>query len=295
MSEHVYLNGEWRAPEEALVNVGDRGFLFADAIYEASPAYRGRFLWLEAHMARLARGLAALQIEADTNSIEALHHEILRRNALLEADRAMVYVQVTRGAAPRAHAFPKEPVPPTVYLFARQLAPVDHVRWQAGYSAITHIDRRWAGADLKTTMLLPNVLAQQAAVEAGADEVILLKDGIAIEGGHANLFLIRGGVLCTAPLDHRVLPGITRSIVIDLAGELGLPVREEDSSEALLKDADEVFLCGTTTEIRPIVRIDDSAVADGRVGPITTRLSEAFQALTRSLAQQPAGADCLRP
>jgi D-alanine transaminase len=288
-SEYVYLNGEWCAPEEARVSVSDRGFLFADAIYEASPAYRGRFLRLEAHMARLARGLAALRIEVDTATIESLHHEILRRNALLEASWAMVYVQISRGAAPRAHAFPKQPVPPTVYLFARQLAAVDDSRWQAGYSAITHIDRRWAGADLKTTMLLPNVLAQQAAVEAGADDVILLKDGIAIEGSHANLFLVKNGVLCTAPLDHRVLAGITRSIVIDLAGELGLPVREEDNSEAALKDADEVFLCGTTTEIRPIVRIDDSAVADGRVGPITTRLAEAFEALTRSLEQRTTG------
>ena len=282
MSESVYLNGSWCAPEDALVNVGDRGFLFADAVYEASPAYAGHFLRLDLHLARLARGLAALGIEFDPSTLEALHHEILARNGLAAASWAMVYVQITRGVAPRAHAFPQRPPPPTVYLFARRLQRPDRARWLDGYSAITHPDLRWLRADLKTTMLLPNVLAQQAAVAAGVDDVILVRDGIAIEGSHANLFLVRDGVLYTAPLDHRVLPGITRSITIDLAASLGLRVQEQDSSESALQSADEVFLCGTTTEIRPIVRIDDAPVADGRVGEVTTTLATAFTALTQS-------------
>ena len=280
MSEQVYLNGSWCAPEEAMVNVSDRGFLFADAVYEATPAYGGRFLRLDLHLARLARGLEALHIEFDTRQLQSLHQEILARNGLGNADWAMVYTQITRGAAHRTHAFPKDPVPPTVYAFARQLERPEPARWQAGYSAVTHADSRWLRADLKTTQVLPNVLAQQAAVEAGADDVIFIRDGIALEGSHANLFLVRKGALHTAPLDHRVLPGITRKLVLDLAHKLGVQVVEQDSRESALKDADEVFLCGTTTEIRPIVSIDGASVADGRVGPLTLRLYEAFQAAT---------------
>jgi len=283
MSDKVYLNGIWCAPEQAMVNVGDRGFLFADAVYEATPAYRGRFLRLEAHLARLTEGLKALRIEFDASTLEPLHRDILRRNNLLEADWSMVYVQISRGAAPRTHAFPDNPVPPTVYAFARRLQRPDAVRWQSGYSAVTYPDSRWARADLKTTMLLPNVLAQQAALDAGADDVIFLRDGIALEGSHANLFLVRDGVLHTAPLDHRVLPGITRELILQLARGLGFEVREADSSETALKEADEVFLCGTTTEIRPLVSIDGVPVADGRVGPQTRRLYEAFQAATDRL------------
>lgn len=282
MNDWVYLDGRWCAPEDALINVSDRGFLFADAVYEASPAYRGRFLRLDLHLARLARGLAALRIDLDAQALEPVHQEILARNSLQDASWTMVYVQITRGTAPRAHAFPKQPVPPTVYAFARQLEAPDPARWQAGYAAVTHPDLRWSRADLKTTMLLPNVLAQQAAAEAGVDDVILVRDGIALEGSHANLFLVRDGILYTAPLDHRVLPGITRRLVIDLARELGVEVREQDSPVAVLLAADEVFLCGTTTEIRPLTRIDDAAVANGRVGPITNRLHEAFRTLTRA-------------
>ncbi len=283
MSEVVYLNGKWCAPEEALVNVGDRGFLFADAVYEATPAYKGRFLRLDLHLARLVRGLAALRIEYDISRLDSLHHEILNRNDLGGADWAMVYAQITRGAAPRTHAFPANPIPPTVYLFARQLERPDPSRWQGGYSAITHADFRWHHAQLKTTMLLPNVLAQQAAVEAGVDEVIFIRDGIALEGSHANLFLVRDTVLYTAPLDHRVLPGITRALVLELAERLDIDVRQEDSSEVALREADEVFLCGTTTEIRPLISIDGAPIGDGQVGPVTRLLHTDFQALTEAL------------
>lgn len=280
MSESVYLNGDWCAPEEALINVSDRGFLFADAVYEASPAYRGHFLRLDLHLERLRRGLAALQIDADTGALETLHHEILARNGLDQAPWAMVYAQISRGVARRSHAFPEEPVPPTVYLFARRLERPDLDRWQAGYTAITHPDLRWSRADLKTTMLLPNVLAQQAAVAAGADDVILVRDGWALEGSHANLFIVRNGEIITAPLDHQVLPGITRTIALELCNDLGIAVREAPIQVATLCQAEEVFLSGTTTEIRPLVAIDGQPVGDGLPGQTTRRLYHAFQTLT---------------
>ncbi len=283
MNERVYLNGVWCAPDAAMVNVADRGFLFADAVYEATPAYRGQFLRLDLHLARLARGLAALRIDCDAQQFDALHREILSQNGLDDAEWAMVYVQITRGVAPRAHAFPRAPVPPTVYAFARRLERPDPSRWQQGYAAVTHPDLRWSRADLKTTQLLPNVLAQQAAVEAGVDDVILVREGIALEGSHANLFLVRDGVLHTAPLDHRVLPGITRALVLELAQALNVAVIEQDSTEATLMTADEVFLCGTTTEIRPLVQIDHRPIGDGQAGRVTKMLYEAFQERTRNL------------
>ena len=283
MGPIVFLNGRWCAPDEALVSVNDRGFLFGDAVYEATPAYSGRFLRLDLHLARLQRGLEALRIQVDLQAIEDCHHDLLQRNGLREVDWAMVYVQITRGAAPRAHAFPTGPVSPTVYLAARELVKPDEARWRAGYSAITFPDLRWQRADLKTTMLLGNVLAQQAAVEAGADDVVLLRDGVALEGAHANLFIVRDGNLVTAPLDHRVLPGITRCIVIELAAELGLQVIEQNIPLADLRGATEVLLCGTTTEIRPLTTLDGEPVGDGSVGPVTLRLYQAFQAM---LAQQ---------
>ena len=283
MSEWVYLNGDWCAPDAAMVNVNDRGFLFADAVYEASPAYRGRFLRLDLHLARLAHGLDALDIQLHSEFLRPLHQEILERNNLSNADWAMVYVQITRGVAPRAHAFPADPVPATVYLFARRLNRPDPQRWEAGYTAITRPDLRWSRADIKTTGLLANVLAQQAAAGAGVDDVILIRDGVALEGSHANLFVVRGGMLQTAPLDHRVLPGVTRAIVVEMATELGIEIRESACPEADLHSADEVFLCGTTTEIRPLVSIDGKPIADGHVGPVCRRLHEAFQVLTRTL------------
>ncbi|MEM7100122.1 MAG: aminotransferase class IV [Pseudomonadota bacterium] len=277
MSALVYLNGKWCAPKEAMVNVGDRGFLFGDAVYEAAPAYSGRFLRLDLHMARLRRGLTALRIGADVDAIERLHGEILELNQLEEVAWSMVYTQITRGVAPRSHAFPDPDVAPTVYLFAKSLTKPSLQRWLQGYAAVTFADLRWRRADLKTTMLLGNVLAQQAAVDAGVDDVIMISDGMALEGSHANLFVVQDGVLFTPALDRRVLPGVTRVIVIELAERLGLQVVEEAVSETALRQADEVFLCGTTTEIRPLITLDNQPVGNGQVGRVTAQLYEAFQ------------------
>lgn len=260
-----------------MVSVNDRGFLFGDAVYEATPAYGGRFLRLERHMTRLQQGLDALRIAADVRTIERCHFELLERNDLRREPWSMVYLQVTRGVAPRGHAFPAGDVQPTVYGFARALTRPDRARWQAGYAAITYPDLRWRRADLKTTLLLANVLAQQAAVDAGVDDVILLRDSMAVEGSHANLFIVSNGALVTAPLDERVLPGVTRSIVIELAAGLSLEVHERDVSEADLRTAAEVLLCGTTTEIRPITSVNGEPVGGGAVGPITRQLYDAFQ------------------
>ncbi len=271
----VHLNGAYLPAEEARIPVTDRGFLFADGVYEVTPAYRGRFFLFERHLARLQRGLCELRIDFDTRDLPAMHGELLRRNDLEGAEASIVYLQVTRGAAPRTHAFPKEPVAPTVYAFAKEYRRPSEERWERGFTAVTVPDRRWPRADIKSISLLPNVLAQQAAVDAGVDDALLVKDGIALEGAHNNFFAVFGETIATHPTTNVTLHGITREYVIGLARELGIPVEERPVMVEELGRATEAFYTGTTTEVRPTVRIDGKPVGDGRVGPVTRRIWEA--------------------
>jgi D-alanine transaminase len=274
----VYLNGAYLPAEEAMIPVNDRGFLFSDGIYEVTPAYRGHLFRFDRHLARLLRGRCELRLEGEVGDLEEIHHELLRRNGLEEAPVSTVYLQITRGVAPRTHAFPGEPVPLTVYASAKVYTRPSRERWARGFTAVTVPDRRWARVDLKTISLLGNVLAQQAAVDAGVDDAILVRDGVALEGSHANMFAVLNGTLVTHPASNVILPGITRELVLELAGGLGIPVQEAPIQVEDLARADEVFLTGTTTEVKPCVQIDGRRVGEGVPGPVTTRLLEAFLA-----------------
>ena len=274
----VYLNGTWVPAEEAKIPVNDRGFLFSDGIYEVTPAYRGHLFRMEAHRARLLRGLCELRLEGETGDLEGIHRQILARNGLTEVPISIVYLQITRGVAPRTHAFPPERVPLTVYAFAKEFVRPAAERWEQGFRAVTVPDRRWARVDIKTVSLLGNVLAQQAAVDAGVDDAILVRDGVALEGAHSNLFAVFDGVLVTHPTSNVILPGVTRDVVLELAREAGIPVREEPVQVEDLRRADEAFFTGTTTEVKPCVEVDGRPVGSGRPGPVTRRLSEAFVA-----------------
>jgi D-alanine transaminase len=274
----VFLNGAYLPREEAAVPVDDRGFLFADGVYEVTPAYRGRWFRLERHVARMRDGLAALHIDYDPTRLVPMHDEMLERNGLSDVSAAIVYVQVTRGVAPRTHAFPDPPVEPTVYAFAKEYVRPSFERWEQGFRAVTVPDRRWSRVDIKSIALLPNVLAQQAAVDAGVDDAIFVKDGCAIEGAHNNFFGVFGGTLVTYPRSNLILPGITRDFVIELAHEIGVPVDERPILVEELRDAEELFTTGTTTEVRPLVEVDGHPVGTGAVGPVSRRLFEAFVA-----------------
>lgn len=280
----VHLNGRYLPEEEALVPVNDRGFLFADGVYEVTPAYRGRFFLMDRHRDRLQRGLCALRIDADLSGLEEIHTRLLQENGLAEAEVSVVYLQITRGVAPRTHAFPKTPVPPTVYAFAKEFVRPDPRVWERGYGAVTVPDRRWSRADVKTISLLPNVLAQQAAADAGVSDAVLVRDGMALEGAHNNFFAVFGDTLVTHPLSNVVLPGITRTYVVELARELGIEVQERPIQIEELQWATEAFFTGTTTEIRPTVTIDGRAVGDGTVGPVTRRLATEFRKRTDACA-----------
>ena len=273
----VYLNGEYLPKERATVSVDDRGFLLSDGLYEVTPAYKGRLFRLEQHMGRLRHGLDALRIGYDTAGLGEMHLRLLTENGLEDEDVSIVYLQITRGVAPRTHHFPPEGTLPTVYAFAKAFHRPDPERWEQGYSAIMVPDRRWARVDIKSIGLLPNVLAQQAAADAGAADALLVKDGVALEGSHNNVFGVFDGVVTTHPATHEILHGVGRGFVMELARGMGMTVVERAIPVEEMRDADEIFFTGTTTEVRPTVELDGRPVGDGTVGPVARALYEAFK------------------
>jgi D-alanine transaminase len=275
----AYLNGDFLPRDEATISADDRGFVFSDGLYEVVRAYGGRLFELELHVARLAASLAGLQIRGfEPASLVPVCRELIERNGLSGTD-ALAYVQVTRGAAPRTHHFPDPPVPPTVYACAWEHVPDPPPK--GGARVITVPDQRWARCDIKTVALIPNCLAKQAAREAAADEAIFVRDGVALEGTHTNLFAVFRGVVRTAPLSNYVLPGVTRAVVLDLCREAGIDVAERPLFVQDLPRADEVFLTGTVSEVVPVVDLDGQAVGTGRPGSITLRVQELFRKRTR--------------
>jgi D-alanine transaminase len=272
----VYLNGDYVPLDDAKVSVEDRGFLFADGVYEVARVYGGEPYQMRDHLARMERGLRALQIRyRDMDAIDRAARRLLDENGV-DGD-GVVYVQVTRGAAPRKHAFPPQGTEPTVYVAAREYASHPDGFWEDGVAAVTVPDNRWARCDIKSIALLPNVMANQAAHAADAFEALFVKDGVVLEGSHSNLWGVREGRLVTYPASNYILPGITRARVFELARELGIPADEGMIYSDELFDMDELFLSGTTTEIMPVVRVDGREVVDGEPGPITRKLFRAFR------------------
>jgi len=272
----VYLNGAWVPKSEAKISVDDRGFLFADGVYEVTPFYEGVPFHMERHVDRLRAGLAWMRIDYDVDALEDVSRQLLARNALESAESSIVYIQVTRGVAPRAHPFPKDPVAPTVYAFAKSWTRPSQGEWDRGFEAVTVPDRRWARVDVKTISLLPNVLAYQAAVEAGVTDALQIRDGVALEGAHNNFFGVFDGEVVTHPVTNVILPGISRGVVLEVARENGIPVRERPIYVEEIVEADELFFTGTTSEVRPTVRVDGRSVGDGRPGPVTRTLYQGF-------------------
>lgn len=272
----AYLNGEYIDRSDARIPIDDRGFLFADAVYEVLRARRGRFFEADRHMERLRYGLRELRMGASdpTRAMLDAAAALIERNDLADAD-ALIYMHVTRGVAPRRHCFPPVETPPTVFVNVSRFTPKTDL-CTAGAGAITYPDQRWERCDLKTTNLLSNCLANQAAQEAGAYEAILLRGGLVTEGTHCNVFAVVGGVLRTHPLTPRILRGVTRDVVIELAQEAGWVVKEDALREDELRSAEEIFLTGTTTDVMPIVTLDGAPVADARPGRVASTLRDAL-------------------
>jgi D-alanine transaminase len=271
----IYLNGHFVDAREASVSVNDRGFLFGDGVYEVVRSFNGRMFEGEAHLKRMDHGLRALSIGFPTDRCAELLEigtRLLRQNGMLEGD-ATVYMQVTRGAAPRSHAFPVPAPEPSVYLFTARFDPPFALR-ERGASAVTHPDLRWKRCDLKTLNLLPNCLAKQRAVESGATEAVLIRDGLITEGSHSNVFGVVGGVVRTHPKTNDILPGITRELTLRMARERGYEVEETAIRADELPLLEELFLTGTTTDILPIVELDGMPVGTGKPGAVATLLGK---------------------
>ncbi|HUH13136.1 MAG TPA: aminotransferase class IV [Longimicrobiales bacterium] len=274
----VYLNGDYIPQERAMVPVTDRGFLFADGVYEVVRIYGGRLFLMEEHMERLRNGLAALRIRyGDVDRIADIAARLIGENGVEGKDGAL-YIQATRGAPPkRAHAFPQGEIAPTIYISAYAHPRPGPDTFGNGVECVTVSDTRWSRCDIKSVSLLANVLANQFAHERGAFEALFVRDGVVLEGSHSNLFAVYDGALLTYPASNYTLPGITRSLVLEVAAELGIPVRLGPILEDRLMAADELFLSGTTTEVMPVVRVDGEDVGDGRPGAVSRRLQQAYE------------------
>ena len=273
----VYLNGKFMPHADARISVDDRGFVFADGVYEVCRIYDGRIFLLEPHLRRLRYGLGELDIPADiADELAPIAERLIEDNTLRTGD-ATLYAQVTRGTAPRAHAFPNPPVPPTVYVAVKPFKQHPDSYFEQGVSAVTVHDTRWTRCDIKSIALLPNVLANQQAKQQGAFEALFVRDGAVIEGSHSNLFGVLDGELLTYSSSGYILSGITRALVLEKARALGIAVREESIPFDRLGEVEELFLSGTTTEIMPIVKVDGRTVAGGVPGPITSRLRDLYR------------------
>jgi D-alanine transaminase len=271
------LNGETMPVEQAWVPVWDRGFLFGDSVYEVCRLYSGR-CWLEAeHFARLRRSLEELDFPpVDIDRLIDRAYQTIAASGILEGT---VYIQITRGVAPRAHAFPDPPVPPTELIVVRPYddAPTARLR-ESGVKVISHPDLRWKRCDIKSTNLLANCLATEAARRAGCHEAILVDpSGVVTEATHTSLLWARQGRLEGTPEGTEILPGTTRKLVLRLVKKLGIPFVESRVTLPELKAVDELILVGTTTEVVPIIEVDGDAIASGRPGPLAGRLWGAYR------------------
>jgi D-alanine transaminase len=275
MGKYIWNGEELLERSRAFVDVEDRGFNFGDGIYEVFRVYNGKLFEPKLHWDRLVRSAAGIRITLPY-TVEEFTAGIAR---LMEADQlkeGIVYLQVTRGAAPRAHGFPQPEVRPTVIALTKEVMRPE-TAMHDGIAVITHPDIRWLRCDIKSLNLLPNVLAKQAASDAEAAEAILHRDGVVTEGNSSNIAIVKDGLLLTHPADNLILHGVTRAVTLRLAAAIGIPLREEAFRVEQLYDADEAILLGTTIEVMPIISVDGKAIGDGAPGPVTRRLQEEFE------------------
>lgn len=269
--ETIWINGEYMPLSDATLPIEERSVMFADGIYEVIAAYDGVPILLEEHLDRWERSAEGIQLSAAYSRDERYEviAELLRR---LNVPRAMIYGQLSRGTGPRAHQFPKTPKP-IEFWFARELPPKNEKNYRDGVAVITHPDERWKRCWIKSTCLLPNVLAKQKAQEAGAFEAVLHTDeGIVTEVAAANFWMVKDGRVYTHPADGAILAGCKRAMVAQVARDAGIEVREEKCHLDFLRKADEAFITSTTINVLPVTTLDGNPIGGGKVGPVASRL-----------------------
>lgn len=282
MSDIVYLNGDWVTGNNAKVSVFDRGFLFADGVYEVIPVYQRRPFLPELHIQRLQRSADAIGIAPITTEFwHQLVLDLINRNNL---DDGLVYIQLTFGADSQRSHLPTQPLTPTIYA---SLSPLS-VHWNTPKPVKIAVleDIRWHRCDIKSISLLGNIMLKREAAKRGAIEPLLHRDGRITEGASCNYFMVKQGRLYTPPADHLILAGITRTWVIQLAQQLAIEVHEEALNVNELQHVDEVFLTSSSREVQPVGQIDDIIVGNGQCGTITAQIAEAFHASKRHLIQE---------
>jgi D-alanine transaminase len=275
----VYLNGQFLKAEDAKLSVLDRGFIFGDGVYEVWRVVDGKLFEDRRHNKRLKSGLRTVEISLPDSEVDALGgvaERLLKENDLTSGEGTF-YVEITRGAAPRTHAYPPAGTKPTILAMVSRFE-VPHAMRETGAKCITENDVRWLRCNVKTVQLLPNVMAKQKASVAGAMEAIFVRDDVVTEGTHTSLFAVKDGTLRTHPLGPLILPSITRELILEIAREQKVPVSEKPFTKKELFAMDEVFVSGTTTDVTPIVDIDGKKIGSGKPGPVSKQLYAGLQA-----------------
>ncbi len=279
----VYLNDSFLTLNEARVPVLDRGFIFGDGVYEVIPVYNGNAFRLTHHLQRLQNSLEAIRLRNpySMENWEKLIIQLIEKNA---AEDLSVYLQLTRGVAPRDHGFPNAAIKATVFMMATPLKPIPESIRQSGIKAITLTDNRWLNCHIKAISLLPNILLRQQALDHGAQEAILLRDGEATEGAASNLFIVQQGCIITPAKGPLLLPGITRDLILELAHKESLCIKEQPVSEAQLLAAEEIWLTSSTKEILPVCSLNEKTVGEGTPGPCWKQMHHLFQQYKQGLS-----------
>ncbi|AMJ59197.1 D-amino-acid transaminase [Bosea sp. PAMC 26642] len=274
MSRTVYVNGEYLPEEDARISIFDRGFIFADGIYEVSAVLGGKLVDCEAHLARLERSCGEIKLPLPWSKAEliAIHEELIARNAV---DEGGVYLQVTRGATDRDFAFPKD-IAPTLVMFTQERNMSSAPAARTGIKVVTCPDIRWARRDIKSVALLAQVLAKQFAAENGAAETWMLEGDVVTEGASSTAWIVKGKTLISRPLSQKVLPGITRKAVLAYLSESGYAFEEREFTLSEALDAEEAFITSATSLVMPVVSIDGHTIHNGAPGPAALRLREIY-------------------
>jgi D-alanine transaminase len=279
MTEIIYLNGNLVSKSEAVISPEDRGFNFADGIYEVIKYYNGKPFRYHDHINRLARSLREIQIEFDgIDGLEPIFQSLLDENKLSHQE-AGVYLQITRGSQTRIHRFPESTTPTvyaTVFPFASKPDQLEN-----GVKVITTEDIRWLRCDIKSISLLPNVLAAEKAHRQNAVEAIFIRDGIVTEGSHSSFMAVKNGIVYTHPDSNLILPGITKKVIFEICRQNNIQLIEQGIQAQELSGMDEMMIAGTGSEVSPVIQIDNSVVANGKPGPVTRLIQKKFVELTR--------------
>ncbi len=280
-TDTVYLNGKFLPQDQAFVPVMDRGFVFGDGVYEVIPVYGGRLFRLAEHLRRLDDSLAGIRLNNPMSHDQwaGILNRIVNENG---AGEQSVYLQLTRGHAPRDHGFPQD-TQATVFISSSPLKPVAEALLKDGVAAISLEDIRWKHCHIKAIALLPNILLRQQAIEAGAQEAILIRDGLITEGAASNLFIVKDNVIKTPAKGPFLLPGITRDLILELAAANNIQYQEGSFGLNELQQADEIWLSSSTKEVLPVTRLDDKAVGNGQPGPAWQQIRRLYQDYKQAL------------